>query len=828
MKLTAVLLSASVLFLGSANAYWCTDYGKQAVHLSCKALYTWSWRRTSPHLSVIGLSALGFSGHLTSSSRKSLPTAPNRVCRQSAPLHESNPIPTGLLLHAAMLNLKFINTTNVPVPKRKIALHACDTCRRRKKRCWHPLGDGESPPPHAVHWRKRGIPPGLAASAEADSPDDAAATPIDPSLQHSPTTEQAVTTRPRNDISDGDDHDGYDDRTVDSIHVANSEPSVPNPAPPVEQPQSRVKSSETQPNTANTRLGIPSPASPLISVKSPAIQAIGSATHIASTETKVQPIDSDSNNHNDDRFVGDLNPEGAFLADSPAASRGHAESNAVGVWYSRRNKSDSPTPELTSAVSVDHGVHQFLAVLPNKEHYEHLEKIYIRDVHRILPVMNLDILRAPAPTISQVLCKQAICLAAGSNPSAKPYLTLGQDASSPVLVYSEFALRLASAIRTALGLGLVKDRVQAVAIMVILSLYTHFSQDRHLSAELAAQAVSNAQTVGLHLHNPPARSEDPAYLTRLFCCVWAMDQLNAAFHGRPVMIHERDLGRDMEGCIREQDSCFRLFLEIVVLLGRIIDLYRPAAKNTGCVVMEDFPSFDSLVDKAQALGVESRLLASMELLYHGISILSCRIPVGSTRSEHLSLAFNRQGLSAIKVTTIFEDFGNSLSHMTFVPYAVSLSLRVAYRELRSHKVPMLTARSRRQLQSTCKILRGMSSMFRSAQVMVDLAEQVIQEIDQVCTNALNEQNGTGSGNAPNSPRQNEAAPHVAPDVGSSTIEDGTNPPNGEPMPVFDPSLLEGPAGFDVFEFFDPGDLNAIDAILGGDAPPGIGPMGSFL
>ncbi|KAJ3945927.1 uncharacterized protein N0V96_004275 [Colletotrichum fioriniae] len=208
--------------------------------------------------------------------------------------------------------------------------------------------------------------------------------------------------------------------------------------------------------------------------------------------------------------------------------------------------------------------------------------------------------------------------------------------------------------------------------MVILSLYTHFSPDRHLSAELAAQAVSNAQTVGLHLQNPPARSEDPAYLTRLFCCVWAMDQLNAAFHGRPVMIHERDLGRDMVECIREQDSCFRLFLEIVVLLGCIIDLYRPAAKNTGCVVMEDFPSFDNLVERAQALGVESRLL------------------------------------------------------------------------------------------------------------------------------------------------------------GISNVDDGNCPPNNESMPVFDPSLFEGPAGFDVFEFFDPGDLNAIDAILGGDAPPGIGPMGSFI
>ncbi|KAK1517785.1 fungal specific transcription factor domain-containing protein [Colletotrichum costaricense] len=783
MKFTAVLLSASALFLGSANAWWCTDYGKQANHLSCKALY--------PERNTFCCSAAeGGDRH---------------TWRGDCMLAEDTPCGEG-------------------------GFEGC-------KRCVHPLGEGESPPPHGVHWRKRGHPSGPATSAEDGSPDDVAVTPIDPSLHHRPTIE--TDSGSGGEIVGGDDGDdgdaGDDDQTADSNHVAYSEPPAQNSTFPVEPPRSR--SSHAHPRRGLIRLNndnagtpahgrVPSVGTAVVPIESPAVQATDSTTHISTPEDKAQPTDPNLN-HNDDRFVGDLNPEGAFLADSPATSRGHAESNAVGVWYSRRNNGDSLTPELASAVSIDYEAHQFLAVLPEKEYYEHLEKIYIRDVHRILPVMNLDILRAPTSTISQVLCRQAICLAAGSNPSARPYLTLGQG-SSAVLSYSEFALRLSSAIRKALTLGLVKDRVQAVAIMVILSLYTHFSSDRHLSAELAAQAVSNAQTVGLHLQNPPARSEDPAYLTRLFCCVWAMDQLNAAFHGRPVMIHERDLGRDMVECIREQDHCFRLFLEIVVLLGCIIDLYRPAAKNTGCVVMEDFPSFDSLVEKSKALGVESRLLASMELLYHGIGILSCRIPVGSTRSEHLSLALNRQALSAMKITTIIEDFGNTVSHMTFVPYAVSLSLRVAYRELRSSKVPMLTARSRRQLQSTCKTLRGMGSMFRSAQVMVDLAEQVIQEIDQVCTNAMNEQNGSGSTNAPNTPRQDQTVSHDAPVVGISNVDDGNCPPNSDTMPVFHPSLFEGPAGFDVFEFFDPGDLNAIDAILGGDAPPGIGPMGSFI
>ncbi|KAL0936251.1 fungal specific transcription factor [Colletotrichum truncatum] len=646
---------------------------------------------------------------------------------------------------------KFINTTDGRPQKRKQAQQACETCRKRKKRCEHLENAVASPP-------------------------------------KTPDSESARTSaRPRPTRRPSDAVAAVPKRTPTNV-------------------KSTEKSNEESSADVRDR-----------SWESANDQAL---------PPRHQAVDNDSSQHDDARFVGDLNPEGAFLADSPGTSRGYAESHSVGVWYSRRSaKNNDQTAELGSAVAVDHMEHRFLAVLPRKENYEKLEKIYLRDVHRILPVINLDILRKPPSIVSQALCKQAICLAAGSSPSAKPFLTLGED-SSIVLAYPEFAQQLSSAMRKVIGLGLMKDRVQTTAILVILSLYTHFSEDRHLSAELAAQAVSNAQTVGLHLQNPPARSEDPAYLTRLFCCVWATDQLTAAFHGRPVMMHERDLGRDVQACIQQQDSCFRLFLEIMALLGRIIDLYRPARRTSSCLVMEDLPSFENLIEKAQALRVESRLLASVELLYHAIAMLSCRIPVGPSQSEQASLAYTRQSLSAIKVTTVVEDFGTSLSYMTFVPYAVSLSLRVAYRELRSSKVPMLTARSRRQLQATCRILRDLGGMFRSALVMVDLAEQVLQEMDQVCSNAANksdEQGTSNSTNAVNTPHQENAPAQSGPDMASSLGVTDLSEPQGDLAGVFDSSFYEGPAGLDVFEFFDPRfDLNAIDAILGGDAPPELG------
>ncbi|KAF6796959.1 fungal specific transcription factor domain-containing protein [Colletotrichum sojae] len=39
MKTSTVLLSVCAALFGSAEAWWCTSYGKQANHLSCKSLF---------------------------------------------------------------------------------------------------------------------------------------------------------------------------------------------------------------------------------------------------------------------------------------------------------------------------------------------------------------------------------------------------------------------------------------------------------------------------------------------------------------------------------------------------------------------------------------------------------------------------------------------------------------------------------------------------------------------------------------------------------------------------------------------------------------------
>lgn len=314
----------------------------------------------------------------------------------------------------------------------------------------------------------------------------------------------------------------------------------------------------------------------------------------------------------DAHFVGDLNPESTFLADSHETTGRYTEADGIGVWVSRRTAARGTASRPRENVPWSAEAFAFqqrsvpedcLTLLPADSHYSRLEEIYLRDIHKILPVIDLDVLRNGSATIPHLLTKQAVCLAAAAHPDSKPFLTLGPSATP--LPYATFSTQLISAMRAVLNSGIEKDRLQLIRPLAILALNTYSSPDRHLSTELASLAVSYTQTVGLHHRSPPA-SWNPECLERLFCCVWAVDRLNAAFHGRPVLMHERDFGRDLGSCLARQESCFRLFLECVVLLDGVIHLYRPTADPSGNGW--ELPRFEELVEKASAFDVESQLL----------------------------------------------------------------------------------------------------------------------------------------------------------------------------------------------------------------------------
>lgn len=314
-------------------------------------------------------------------------------------------------------------------------------------------------------------------------------------------------------------------------------------------------------------------------------------------------------------YVGDMNPESTFLAGaSPSTSHSTIDQDSLGVWLSSRPGSyPTRTSQSTYICSSDPLISKLflpyfeqhcLSLLPSPSDYDRLRGIYARDIHPIFPVLDIksfDTLPSHAPAKS--LLAQAICLAASATWGENKFLKLSTNPEK-VLRPSEFAQQMSRAILATINLGVVKDKMVLVQVLSLLSLFNQLSDDRHFSADLSGRAVTYIQTLGLHLHNNSER-EDSAYTARLFCCVWALDRLNSAFHGRPTLIHEHDISRDLDVCINQQEPCFRLFLRIVLLLDKVISLYRPENREARSSPSnnEIFPNFEDLVYSSGAHSV---------------------------------------------------------------------------------------------------------------------------------------------------------------------------------------------------------------------------------
>lgn len=355
----------------------------------------------------------------------------------------------------------------------------------------------------------------------------------------------------------------------------------------------------------------------------------------------------------DPHFIGDLNPEGIFLADaSPTTTMCSAEDPA-GIWLERKavdgvtsrvlrlplnqrhSSSLYSSNRMTSRVFLPYEA-ECLCVLPQQEDFEALQRIYLEDVHPLFPALDLEKL-PPAHDVSptQIMIKQAICLAASTSPLAKNHLTIqSPSGESRLRSPNEFATQVSLALRTSIDLGLIKDKIVSIQVLALLSLFTQLAEDRHSSAELASRAVSYIHTTGLHLDTQKNR-KDHDFVTRLFCCVWVLDRLNAAFHGRPVLMHERDYGRDIELCIKSQDPTFQLLLKVVLLLDKVIALYRPCADENKRSWETDFPSFEDLLGTIGPIRAGAHLLGS----FHDFISERARI------LTHFSSSYYRNSLS---------------------------------------------------------------------------------------------------------------------------------------------------------------------------------------
>lgn len=359
----------------------------------------------------------------------------------------------------------------------------------------------------------------------------------------------------------------------------------------------------------------------------PADAHVTGTTHDA-TVNRTADASKSIDEHADSWFVGDLNPEGIFSAMTDPDTVSGSSSGGVGVWLFRKVADKASNDNMQTLLkeprsTVDSGMlsskvirgvynEQCLRVLPGPADTQALTSIYTEQIHPIFPVIDTETyfsMQDDSP--SKAILAQVICLAASSNKRAEGFLTLP---SEPTAVSSRtFVEQLSSAIRLSLDLRLVTDKFVLIQVLTLLSLFSQLSADNHNSADLLSQAVSYAHTLGLHLQ-PSTGTSHNGRERELFCCLWTLDRLNAAFHGRPVMMHERDISRDLETCFQQQTGGpFKLLLRIVLLLDKVIDLYRPLSSVAAVSGWESmFPPFEDLLHSSSSSQTSPHLLGSFE------------------------------------------------------------------------------------------------------------------------------------------------------------------------------------------------------------------------
>ncbi|KAI8301856.1 hypothetical protein K4K59_000850 [Colletotrichum sp. SAR11_240] len=525
------------------------------------------------------------------------------------------------------------------------------------------------------------------------------------------------------------------------------------------------------------------------------------------------------------RFVGDLNPEGMFAeaADSADSAANPTLKAEVGVWLpSGTTTAGQATSSVVSrpAAMIDKVLLPYvkqhcLTCVPPEKDFKHLHRVYREKIHPIFALVPEDIV-IDGDTPAAIVMRQVVALAAASDPEMKSHLRLTNQGHKK-MPYQDFHQHLSGSIRTILETSLITDRTIHIRALCMLSLYIQPSgaDEADLPAQLGARAVHHCQTLGLQLFH----TSDDA-LDTLFCAVWAIDRINAAAYGRPSVIHERDIGPGLEDCFRRQTPCFRLFLSVVQWLDKVIELYRPGviASSLETKPFIDLPVLEPMILDAGALQVPTPLLATIEVFYHAVIILSCRLPRPGPPSNYAQTippasANARRSLAAERISSAIRR--DHLSPVPLVPYALSLALSVEYRKMRHSALPMFRARARSAFKSNSELMKRFGDVFWSARVVAGLGERILREMERAATSLVQ-----GAAVPQSSHVDISANGRIEAPVSTAAVQDAvpqlptTLASDFTTSETIDFSVVDAMTNVDVFGHFDPNfNLSAVDNAL---------------
>ena len=351
---------------------------------------------------------------------------------------------------------------------------------------------------------------------------------------------------------------------------------------------------------------------------------------------------------------------------------------------------------------------------------------YISCIDGLLPILDGNkLLRDYTSSEVSIFLVQAICLVTCKIPEVSPYLRLYED--GPLLDPIPFARSLHIGLDAAMKADLEPDRMTKVQILTLMHLHNDGPGGIEESSSHLSQAIHDAWTSGLHIQTPGRTTRDEASL--LWWIIWTLDRINACIGGRPLMIADRDIDLGRPPIEVNSRAPITIWTRLGDLLDQVIDFYRPTADPDASGWESEFPSFNSMLEDIDLDNVLDSHLCVLELCYNVIAILSCRnaLPSHVSYARRITSA-NRIESLLTKPTEAHPNIPTPLavSPIPLVPYAIGLSLTVAYRGLRDHSSDHSNTAS--ALATRCEMLESLSTRWWTADAMAKLGRKALKSM----------------------------------------------------------------------------------------------------
>ncbi|KAK0775771.1 hypothetical protein LTR91_024636 [Friedmanniomyces endolithicus] len=448
------------------------------------------------------------------------------------------------------------------------------------------------------------------------------------------------------------------------------------------------------------------------------------------------------------KFISDLIAASTLLNRAREDERGRLLPNDdIGIWIDKLEYDELIKRRDDAAGGEDRSMHSKATTRQNgtrpadidhppRDQRPHsavlgpLIDVYFTKIHPILPLVDEVEFRAqqaegevPEPLV------HALCLVAAKD--TKAWIHLKIQASPSTLPPREFCSRLHASVTGALRAPCQYDKVTLIRILALASMHSEGPDGAEESSMLLSQAMHHAQTMAIHLGQSNGPSHVNLAMKRLFWSLWVLDRTNSVINGRPVVMSDADIAIEPFAPQESGFPAFEAWLRITELLNKIIAFYRPHYPLDVTGWEDQFLGLEEILDEVHGWDLSPSLHMTIHLYYLTVAVLSHRsrgiklIP----RATNSSI---RQRLCASEIIRLMESdhAGCGLHALPFVPYAVSLTLSVAYQHLRQSQFLHQQEDACQEFRKCTRILQSLRRTWSSADTMAALARKVQDEIER--------------------------------------------------------------------------------------------------